>query len=64
MRGANQVILPHLAVTQAVSFVENHEYALVFLWVLIEQSAIPLPTVPLLLATAALIRPGGSRDRS
>jgi membrane protein DedA with SNARE-associated domain len=48
----------HLAITQAVAFVEKHGYALLFLWVLVEQSAIPLPSVPLLLAAGALIRNG------
>jgi membrane protein DedA with SNARE-associated domain len=48
----------HLAVTHAVAFVERHGYALLFWWVLAEQGAIPLPSVPLLLAAGALIRTG------
>ena len=37
---------------------ERHGIALLFLWVLAEQSAIPLPSVPLLLAAGALIHAG------
>ena len=48
----------HFTIGQTFSFVENHGYALLFLWVLTEQSAIPLPSVPLLLAAGALIRAG------
>ena len=48
----------HLAIRQTLAFVERHGYALLFLWVLAEQSAIPLPSVPLLLAAGALIRTG------
>jgi membrane protein DedA with SNARE-associated domain len=48
----------HLTVGEAVSFVERHGYALLFAWVLVEQSAIPLPSIPLLLAAGALIRIG------
>lgn len=52
------VQLPHFTTSEAVSFVENHGYLLLFLWVLIEQSALPLPSIPLLLAAGALIRSG------
>jgi membrane protein DedA with SNARE-associated domain len=38
--------------------VERHGYALLFGWVLVEQSALPLPSAPLLLASGALIRTG------
>ena len=48
----------HLAITHAIAFVERHGYALLFWWVLAEQSAIPAPSVPLLLAAGALIRTG------
>lgn len=48
----------HLAISHALAFVEKHGYALLFLWVLAEQSALPLPSVPLLLAAGALIRAG------
>lgn len=47
-----------LAIRQTIAFVERHGYALMFLWVLAEQSALPLPSVPLLLAAGALIRTG------
>ena len=46
----------HLILTETLAFVEKHGYALLFLWVLTEQCAIPLPSVPLLLAVGALIR--------
>lgn len=48
----------HLAIGHTIAFVERHGYALLFSWVLVEQSAIPLPSVPLLLAAGALIRTG------
>ena len=39
-------------------FVVRHGYALLFLWLLAEQGALPLPSVPLLLACGALARSG------
>ncbi len=48
----------HLAISHTIAFVERHGYALLFFWVLAEQSAIPLPSAPLLLAAGALIRTG------
>ena len=48
----------HLAISHALAFVEKHGYALLFLWVLAEQSALPLPSVPLLLAAGVLVRTG------
>jgi len=39
-------------------FVEHYGYLLLFLWVLAEQGALPLPSVPLLIAVGALIRLG------
>jgi len=44
------------AMQETIAFVERHGYLLLFSWVLAEQSAIPLPSIPLLLATGALIR--------
>jgi membrane protein DedA with SNARE-associated domain len=48
----------HFDIRSALAFVERHGYALLFLWVLAEQGAMPLPSVPLLLAAGALIRAG------
>jgi membrane protein DedA with SNARE-associated domain len=48
----------HLAIRDTIAFVERHGYALLFSWVLAEQSAIPLPSIPLLLAAGALIHTG------
>ena len=39
-------------------FVVRHGYALLFVWLLAEQGALPLPSVPLLLACGALARSG------
>ena len=50
--------LHHVTISQALAFIERHGYALLFLWVLVEQSAIPLPSIPLLLGGGALIRTG------
>jgi membrane protein DedA with SNARE-associated domain len=48
----------HQLIPETIAFVERHGYALLFWWVLAEQSAIPLPSVPLLLAAGALVRAG------
>jgi membrane protein DedA with SNARE-associated domain len=48
----------HPSMAQTIAFVERHGYALLFFWVLAEQSALPLPSVPLLLAAGAIIRAG------
>ena len=39
-------------------FVVRHGYALLFVWLLAEQGALPLPSIPLLLACGALARSG------
>ncbi|MGA2134860.1 MAG: VTT domain-containing protein [Bryobacteraceae bacterium] len=44
--------------THTIDFVVRHGYALVFLWVLLEQGGLPLPSLPLLLACGALARDG------
>lgn len=41
-----------------VQFLVRHGYALVFFWILAEQGAVPLPSIPLLLACGALARGG------
>ena len=48
----------HQEIVHTLAFIERHGYALLFAWVLAEQSAIPLPSAPLLLAAGALIRAG------
>src|SRR5512132_589484 len=58
LAAGNRVIPEHLSVSQTITFVERHGYALLFFWVLVEQRAIPLPSIPLLLAAGALIRGG------
>jgi membrane protein DedA with SNARE-associated domain len=45
-------------ITQVIHFVEREGYILLFLWVLVEQAALPIPSVPLLVAAGALIRMG------
>jgi membrane protein DedA with SNARE-associated domain len=45
-------------ITDILAFLERHGYAVLFCWVLAEQSAIPLPSIPILLAAGALIRMG------
>jgi membrane protein DedA with SNARE-associated domain len=45
-------------IVHALAFIERHGYAVLFAWVLAEQSAVPLPSVPLLLAAGALIHDG------
>ncbi|MCC6364827.1 MAG: VTT domain-containing protein [Bryobacterales bacterium] len=41
---------------EVLGFVASHGYLVLFLWVLAEQGAFPIPSVPLLLAAGALIR--------
>src|SRR4051812_33265214 len=48
----------HAVIAETLAFVEKHGYVLLFSWVLLEQSAIPLPSVPLLLAAGALSHAG------
>lgn len=48
----------HLAITHITAFIERHGYALLFFWVLAEQGAIPLPSIPLLVTAGALVRLG------
>ncbi len=44
--------------TYTLEFLVHHGYALLFLWVLAEQAALPVPSAPLLLACGALARNG------
>src|ERR1017187_5052255 len=44
--------------THITAFIERHGYALLFFWVLAEQGAIPLPSIPLLVTAGALVRLG------
>ena len=53
--------LDHHAINDAVHFVERHGYVLLFGWVLAEQGAVPLPSIPLLLAAGSLIHIGRLR---
>src|ERR1035438_4573519 len=39
-------------------FLIRYGYVLVFLWLVAEQGALPLPSIPLLLACGALVRTG------
>jgi membrane protein DedA with SNARE-associated domain len=49
---------PHHILAETVHFVERHGYALLFGWVLAEQSAVPLPSIPILVAAGWLARTG------
>jgi membrane protein DedA with SNARE-associated domain len=46
----------HLHAASVLAFIERHGYALLFWWVLAEQGALPVPSVPMLIAAGALIR--------
>jgi membrane protein DedA with SNARE-associated domain len=50
--------MSHPGITETIEFVERHGYALLFWWVFAEQGALPIPSVPLLVAAGALIRTG------
>ena len=49
---------PLLSRTELVHVVERHGYALLFFWILAEQGALPIPSIPLLVAVGALIHAG------
>lgn len=42
-----------------LQFVAQHGYSVLFLWVLAEQSGLPIPSIPILLAAGALSAAGG-----
>ena len=48
----------HFSISHITAFIERHGYALLFFWVLAEQGAIPLPSIPLLVVGGALVRHG------
>ena len=50
--------MSRLDVAELVRLLEQHGYALLFFWVLAEQGALPIPSVPLLLAVGALVHTG------
>jgi membrane protein DedA with SNARE-associated domain len=57
-RQGNCVTSDHFVITHITAFIERHGYSLLFSWVLAEQGAIPLPSIPLLVAAGALVRLG------
>jgi membrane protein DedA with SNARE-associated domain len=50
--------MSRLDVADLVRLLEQHGYALLFFWVLAEQGALPIPSIPLLLAVGALVHTG------
>jgi membrane protein DedA with SNARE-associated domain len=44
--------------TETLEFVVRYGYALLFVWVLVEQAGLPIPAIPLLLASGALAAQG------
>jgi len=50
--------MSHPGITETIEFVERHGYALLFWWVFAEQGALPIPSLPLLVAAGALVRLG------
>ena len=47
-----------MLMTETVEFVIRHGYLVIFLWLLAEQGALPIPSFPLLLVSGALTRTG------
>jgi membrane protein DedA with SNARE-associated domain len=45
-------------ISHIIQFVARHGYILIFFWVLAEQAALPIPSLPLLLVSGALLRTG------
>jgi membrane protein DedA with SNARE-associated domain/rhodanese-related sulfurtransferase len=50
--------MTHFGIAESMRFVERYGYLLLFVWVLAEQAALPVPSSPLLIAVGALIRGG------
>jgi membrane protein DedA with SNARE-associated domain len=50
--------MSHTGIRETIQFVEHYGYALLFLWVFAEQGALPIPSLPLLVAAGALVRTG------
>jgi len=50
--------MTNVEITETIRFVERHGYALLFFWVLAEQGALPVPSLPLLVAAGALAGAG------
>jgi membrane protein DedA with SNARE-associated domain len=48
----------YVLMNDAIQFVARHGYLVIFLWLLAEQAALPIPSVPLLLMSGALSRSG------
>jgi membrane protein DedA with SNARE-associated domain len=48
-----------VTVESTLQFLIQHSYAVLFVWVLLEQGGVPIPAVPLLLAAGALAAAGG-----
>jgi membrane protein DedA with SNARE-associated domain len=48
----------NLSITELIHVVERHGYTLLFCWILAEQGALPIPSIPLLVAVGSLIRTG------
>jgi membrane protein DedA with SNARE-associated domain len=50
-----------MEISYIIQFVARHGYILIFVWVLAEQAALPIPSFPLLLVSGALVRTGELR---
>jgi len=44
--------------SETIQFVVRHGYLVIFFWLLAEQAALPIPSLPLLLVSGALVRTG------
>jgi membrane protein DedA with SNARE-associated domain len=47
--------------TEIIQFVARHGYLVIFFWLLAEQAALPVPSIPLMLVSGALARTGQLR---
>jgi len=47
-----------MEISHIIQFVARHGYTLIFVWILAEQAALPIPSFPLLLVSGALVRTG------
>src|SRR5256712_10730763 len=47
-----------MAMGETIQFVVRHGYLVIFFWLLAEQAAVPIPSLPLLLVSGALVRTG------
>ena len=52
------IVVESLTMTEITTFLTQYGYLVIFVWVLADQAALPLPSVPILVAAGALAADG------